>query len=103
MWWRVVAQSSRDDHVTLEGGHVPQGHGGAFRLGFRLYCSMQWPATRGLQSGMIGSDPGSRWGSRNDQWCDSKGDVEQVCNEDLALGMDCDRTLANNSIYCPFN
>ena len=42
---------------------------------------------------MIGSDLCSLWGSRRGHWSKPRVDEEQMSSWDLALGMDCDRSL----------
>ena len=52
----------------------------------------------GVWLGLVGSNPGGQWGTKDDWRCDSEGDRGQVWDEDLALGTDHD-----NAHLSPFS
>ena len=44
------------------------------------------------------SDPGSRWGAKDNQRCDSEGDRGRVWDGDLALGTDRDTIYRSSNL-----
>ena len=55
----------------------------------------------GVWLGVVGSDPGGRWGAKDNQRCDSEGDRGRVCDGDLALGTDRDNVQLHSESFPP--